>query len=118
MIRKTLPCSVFFVICGYLVIKNQGRGVQDTLQNILAIMEPKYLPDDPETLLALEYLAENFDFDGYRGDSPEDSSLFAEREGHIRRHNIQIGKDPAFYDPACLRYDHAMARVLLSHGKL
>ena len=71
-------------ICGYLIIENWGLKVQDRLQYILEVMEPIYLFDDPETLLALKYLAESFVFDGYHGSSPEDPSLFTKRETYIR----------------------------------
>ena len=105
-------------ICGYRIIENWGVEIQDTLQNILDIMQSIYLPDDPETHLALKYLAESFVFDGYHGDSPKDPSSLAKRETHIRYHSLQIRKNLGPYDPACLRYDHAMARVLLNHGNL
>ena len=119
--KTTALLCVLRDICGYRIIENWGLEVQDTqdtLQNILDIMQSIYPLDDPETLLALKYLAESFVFDGYQGNSFEVSIFSAKREISIRRHSLQIRRDLGPYDPACLRYDHAMARVLLNNGKL
>lgn len=105
-------------ICGYCIIKHYPHEVQDVMQNILEIMQPIYLLNDSETLLALRYLAESFVYDGYHGNLPGDSDVLAKREMYIRRHSLQIRNDLGPYDSTCLRYEHAMARVLLSHGNV